>query len=268
MKEAIPSQEEDHYWMKEALQEAKHAFEEDEVPIGAVLVKEGRIIARAHNQVEHLNTATAHAELLCLVSAGKQLDNWRLLGTTLYTTVEPCAMCAGALLLSRVSRLVWGAPDLRHGAHGSWINLFENTHPTHQMVLHSGVLAEESAHLLRQFFRQKREKKETKIPSAAVSREHTILLLEEMIKQQKAQLLKCAQRLIPHVTFDDLLQPNDYPLLETHPEVRYEEGVLAGMQAIQMALFAFWRREGTKRACFQTGCSNGNCSDEEGMAMS
>ena len=111
--------------MREALKEAKKAFEKDEVPVGAVLVHKNRIIARGHNQVELLQDATAHAEMICLSAGAEALGNWRLAETTLYCTLEPCCMCAGALLSARVTRLVWGAPDLRVGANGSWIDLFE-----------------------------------------------------------------------------------------------------------------------------------------------
>lgn len=145
--------------MEEALKEARAALLADEVPIGAVLVYEGQIIARAHNQVETLQDATAHAEMLCLRSAAEKLGNWRLLGATLYCTLEPCSMCAGALLLSRVQNLVWGAPDLRQGAHGSWVNLLDLPHPIHNCSVRKGILQEECAVLLTDFFRKKREQK-------------------------------------------------------------------------------------------------------------
>lgn len=149
----------DEFFMREALKEAKKAFAQDEVPVGAVLVQDGRIIARGHNQVELLQDATAHAEMLCVTSAAGALENWRLLDTTLYCTLEPCIMCAGALLAARVKRLVWGAPDLRVGANGSWIDLFKNQHPIHNLEITSRILEAESAELLRTFFRKEREKK-------------------------------------------------------------------------------------------------------------
>src|SRR3990172_2440938 len=105
-------------WMHEAIAEAKAAFAKGEVPVGAVLVKEGVVIARAHNLVESASDATAHAEMLCLKKGADFLKNWRLLGATLYCTLEPCPMCAGAMIHSRLERLVWGAPDVRCGAHG------------------------------------------------------------------------------------------------------------------------------------------------------
>ena len=142
--------------MSQALKEARRAYDLGEVPVGAVLVHNEQIIARGHNQVELLKDATAHAEMLCLTAGSSTLDNWRLLDATLYCTLEPCSMCAGAMLLSRLSRLVWAAPDLRHGANGSWCDLFANKHPTHTLEITSGVLAAESADLLRQFFQEKR----------------------------------------------------------------------------------------------------------------
>ncbi len=119
----IPSNEDERF-MLEALKEAWKAFQNGEVPVGAVLVKDGKMIAKGSNQVELLHDATAHAEMICMTAGEAALENWRLVETTLYCTLEPCVMCAGAMLLSRVPRLVWGAPDLRHGANGSWIDLF------------------------------------------------------------------------------------------------------------------------------------------------
>ncbi len=148
----------DAFFMREALKEARKAFEKDEVPIGSVIVHEGRVIARGHNQVEMLKDATAHAEMLTIGSASVALDNWRLLDTTLYCTLEPCAMCAGALFLARVKRLVWGAPDLRQGANGSWIDIFVEKHPMHAIEVKSGVLAAESATLMKEFFEKCRKR--------------------------------------------------------------------------------------------------------------
>lgn len=150
----------DKRFMLEALKEAKKAKAREEVPVGAVLVSEGKVIARAHNQVEMLQDATAHAEMLCLTMGASALGNWRLLNATLYCTIEPCAMCAGAMFLSRVKRLVWGAKDLRHGANGSWINLFDKKHPTHHIESASGILEIECATILQEFFRMRREEHE------------------------------------------------------------------------------------------------------------
>jgi tRNA(adenine34) deaminase len=149
----------DVVFMREALKEAYKAYKAGEVPVGAVLVLNQRIIARGHNQVELLKDATAHAEMLCIGAGAVALENWRLLDTTLYCTVEPCCMCAGALFLSRVKRLVWGAPDVRHGAGGSLVDLFSLKHPTHQIEVTSHILDEECAALLQSFFRERRNKK-------------------------------------------------------------------------------------------------------------
>lgn len=157
--------DEDEKFMLEALKEAKKALAQKEVPIGAVLVLEGKIIARGYNQVEMLKDATAHAEMLCLTAGEVALENWRLKGATLYCTLEPCAMCAGAMFLTRISRLVWGAPDIRHGANGSLFDLFSKQHPIHNVEVRSGVLEDESAYLLKEFFKKRREEnKENGIP--------------------------------------------------------------------------------------------------------
>lgn len=148
--------EEDQFFMQQALQEAQVAFAMGEVPIGAVLVWEGSILAKAHNLVETRQDATVHAEMLCLRQASQVLQNWRLINTTLYCTLEPCAMCAGAMLLSRVKRLVYAAPDIRHGADGSWCTLLSQIHPTHRLSVERGLLADPSADLLRRFFRKRR----------------------------------------------------------------------------------------------------------------
>ncbi len=158
----LAPQNDDERFMLEALKEAWKAFQRDEVPVGAVLVHQGRVIARGHNQVEMLHDATAHAEMLCITAGEVALENWRLSGTTLYATIEPCSMCAGAMLLSRVSTLVWGAPDLRHGANGSWVDLFAKPHPTHAVAIRSGVLGELCAALMRDFFLKRREENRAK----------------------------------------------------------------------------------------------------------
>jgi tRNA(adenine34) deaminase len=145
-------------YMKEALKEAKKAYDQDEVPVGAVLVHNNRIIARGHNQVELLQDATAHAEMICLSAGAAALGNWRLTDATLYCTLEPCCMCAGAMLSSRIKRLVWGAPDIRMGVAGSWLNLFSHKHPMHEIEIISGVMQAESADLMRSFFQKQRKK--------------------------------------------------------------------------------------------------------------
>ena len=142
--------------MLEALKEAWKAYMADEVPVGAVLVKKGRVIARGYNQMEMLKDATAHAEMLCVTAGEVALENWRLSGTTLYSTLEPCMMCVGAFFLTRIEKLVYGAPDLRHGALGSFINVAEKKHPTHQLVIEKGILAPYAAELMRLFFQKRR----------------------------------------------------------------------------------------------------------------
>ncbi len=149
----------DEKFMYEAIQEAKKAFELGEVPVGAVLVYQKEIIARAHNLVETLKDASAHAEMICMRHAALHLQNWRLLETTLYCTLEPCLMCAGSMLLSRIGTLVWGAKDLRHGANGSWVNIFLESHPMHQITIRSGVLSEECSLLMKDFFKVRRDAK-------------------------------------------------------------------------------------------------------------
>lgn len=155
----IPSSE-DEKFMLEALKEAWKAYLAKEVPVGAVLAHKGRIIARGYNQVEMLKDATAHAEMLCITAGESAMENWRLSDTALYCTIEPCSMCAGAMLLSRVPVLVWGAPDLRHGANGSWVNLFDKPHPTHTVVIRKGILADYSSALMKEFFQKRREENE------------------------------------------------------------------------------------------------------------
>jgi tRNA(adenine34) deaminase len=153
-------QDTDTYFMQEALKEAHKALKNEEVPVGCVLVHERRIIARGYNQVEKLHDATAHAEILCLSQAGSELDNWRLLNTTLYVTLEPCLMCAGALFSCRVKRLVYAADDLRLGAFGSFMNVLEKKHPMHELEVTKHILKDESSFLLRSFFEKKRKQKE------------------------------------------------------------------------------------------------------------
>ena len=148
----------DERWMGEALKEARKAFMREEVPVGTVAVVGGQLVARAYNQVELLRDATAHAEMLVLGMTSEYLANWRLLDATIYCTLEPCVMCAGALLNARVKRLVWGAPDLRQGANGSWVNLFAQRHPMHRLEVTSGVLAAEAAALMQEFFMRCRQR--------------------------------------------------------------------------------------------------------------
>ena len=152
----VCSMSSDEHFMQKALKEAQKAFEEDEVPIGAVIVKDGEILARAHNLREKLNDPTAHAELIAIRLAAAKLNSWRLLDTTVYVTLEPCPMCAGALVLARVKRLVFGAMDPKAGAAGTLMALLDDTRLNHQVEVTGGVLEEESRELLRTFFLQRR----------------------------------------------------------------------------------------------------------------
>jgi tRNA(adenine34) deaminase len=150
----------DAYFMGQALREARKAYAAEEVPIGAVIVREGKIIARAWNQVETLRDATAHAEMIALSAAQVALGDWRLEGCTLYVTKEPCPMCAGAIVHCRPGRVVFGCPDPKAGAAGGWINLLDANPPlNHRCEITSGVLGEESVYLLQSFFREARERK-------------------------------------------------------------------------------------------------------------
>ncbi len=144
-------------YMREALKEALKAFEIGEVPVGAVLVSpEGEILARAHNRPISLCDPTAHAEILVLREAARRIGNYRLLGTTLYVTLEPCPMCAGALVYARVKRLVFGAWDEKSGACGSLYDLVRDPRLNHRLEVTEGVLADEARRLLQEFFRQRR----------------------------------------------------------------------------------------------------------------
>jgi tRNA(adenine34) deaminase len=151
-----PLNSSDEYFMNEALVEAKKAFTNNEVPVGAVLVHRGEIISRAHNQVEALQDATAHAEILCIKRAASYAQNWRLKGMVLYCTLEPCSMCAGAMLLSRIDTLVWGAFDIRHGANGSWVDILGKEHPIHCLNVRKGILQQECGALIKDFFQKRR----------------------------------------------------------------------------------------------------------------
>ncbi len=148
----------DTYFMKEALQEAKKALGKDEPPVGAVIVKDGEVIARGHNLRENLKDPTAHAEMLAIKSAAGSLERWRLSDCTMYVTLEPCAMCAGAMVLARLQRLVYGATDPKAGAVNSLMNLVSDERLNHQVEVDSGLLAEECGNLLRDFFSSRRKK--------------------------------------------------------------------------------------------------------------
>jgi tRNA(adenine34) deaminase len=146
----------DEMWMAEALAEAREAAGEGEVPIGAVVVREGRVVARGRNARERLGDPLAHAEVLALRAASRALGRWRLTGCTLYVTLEPCFMCAGALVNSRVDRLVFAVHDPKAGAAGSLADVCRDGRLNHRLEVTSGVLAAECGDLLRGFFREKR----------------------------------------------------------------------------------------------------------------
>src|SRR5712671_5152443 len=154
--ETIIDLQSDAYFMSEALRMAVRAYEAEEVPIGAVVVREGRIIARAFNQVELLKDATAHAEMLALTQAEAAVGDWRLTDCDLYVTKEPCAMCAGAIVHVRLRRLIFGCADPRAGAAGSVINLLQLPSLNHRCEITSGVLENECAAILQDFFRKRR----------------------------------------------------------------------------------------------------------------
>jgi len=150
----------DAHFMEQALREARRAHEAGEVPVGCVIAREGRVIARAWNQVETLRDATAHAEMVALTAAQEALGDWRLEGCTLYVTKEPCPMCAGAIVHCRPGRVVYGCADEHAGAAGGWINLLDSNPPlNHRCEVAGGILAEESLALLQGFFRAARERK-------------------------------------------------------------------------------------------------------------
>ena len=144
-------------WMRSALQEAEKALSQDEVPVGAVVVEAGRIIGRGFNQTETLKDPTAHAEMIAISAAANALNSWRLENCSLYVTLEPCAMCAGAIVLARVEYLFFGAMDSKAGACGSLRNLVQDHRLNHRTEIISGILKDESMNLLRSFFKKVRE---------------------------------------------------------------------------------------------------------------
>ena len=146
----------DEYFMREALRQARKAYAADEVPVGAVVAREGKIIARAHNQVELLKDATAHAEMLALTQAEAAVGDWRLTDCDLYVTKEPCAMCAGAVVHTRIRRVIFGCADPSAGAAGSVMNLLQMQSLNHRCQITSDVLQEECAAILQEFFRKRR----------------------------------------------------------------------------------------------------------------
>ena len=146
----------DSFYMSQAIKEAKKAFDRDEVPVGAVIVHKGLIIARAHNQIEMLKDPTAHAEMIAITQAANYLKNERLIGCTLYVTIEPCSMCAGAMVLARIDKLTYGASDKKTGACGSVVDITSHKKLNHKVKVKKGVLEEEAFSLMKEFFKKKR----------------------------------------------------------------------------------------------------------------
>lgn len=155
-------QDPDQRYMRYALQEAERAKEAGEVPVGCVIVHQGELIAKAHNQRETLQDPTAHAELLAITAAAARLGSWRLEDTKLYVTLEPCPMCAGAIILARIPEVYFGAYDPKAGVCGTLMNLLEDPRFNHQPALHAGLCAEECGALLTAFFRQIRARGATR----------------------------------------------------------------------------------------------------------
>jgi tRNA(adenine34) deaminase len=159
--EPIIDLQSDHYFMGEALRQAARAYEAEEAPIGAVIAREGRIIARAYNQVEMLHDATAHAEMLAITQAEAAVGDWRLNDCTLYVTKEPCPMCAGAIIHVRLPRVVFGAPDPKAGAAGGVMNILQFPTLNHRSEITAGLRADECRALLQTFFAEQRAKKDS-----------------------------------------------------------------------------------------------------------
>jgi len=153
----------DEIYMYEALKEARNAALEGEVPVGCVIVRDRKIIARAHNQVERLNDPTAHAEIIAVTSAASYLGCKWLNRASIYVTIEPCSMCTGAFVLARIERLIYGADDPKSGACGSIINIINNKELNHQIIVKKGILAEQCSSMLSEFFKKKRRSKSAQL---------------------------------------------------------------------------------------------------------
>jgi tRNA(adenine34) deaminase len=150
-------EDKDIYFMKAAIDQAYIALENEDVPVGAVIVKENKIIAKGYNQRHQLNDPTAHAEIIALTAASEHIGHWRLHGCTIYVTLEPCPMCAGALVMARLDKLVFGCTDPKAGACGSLYNIVQDTRLNHRLEVTKDVLAEDCATMLQNFFRNKRK---------------------------------------------------------------------------------------------------------------
>ena len=146
-------------FMKEALKEAKKTYKKLEIPVGAVIVKDGKIIARGHNLKETKEDTTKHAEIIAIQKASKKLSAWRLIDCEMYVTLEPCAMCAGAIINSRIKKVYIGTMDEKTGAVGSVLNLFEDFTFNHKVEVEKGILQEECKNMLKQFFKELRKSK-------------------------------------------------------------------------------------------------------------
>ena len=146
----------DEKYMHEALKEASIAASEDEVPIGCVIVKKGEIIARAHNQRDKTNNPLGHAEILAIKQASELLEDWQLVDTELYVTVEPCLMCAGAIIQSRIRKVIYGAPDFKGGAFGGSINVLDAKNINHRPEVIKGILESECSQIIKDYFKSKR----------------------------------------------------------------------------------------------------------------
>ena len=146
----------DEYFMKQAIKEALKASDFDEVPVGAIVVKGDQIIGRGHNLRETKKDPTAHAEIIAIRKACKKMNSWRLEGCRIYVTTEPCSMCAGTILWTRMTAIIFGAPDPKGGACGSSYNLFEQKNLNHHLIIREGVLKEEAQKILKQYFKSKR----------------------------------------------------------------------------------------------------------------
>ena len=151
--------EEKEYYMRQALKEAEKAYKKLEVPVGAIIVKDGKIIAKAHNQKETKTDTTKHAEILAIQKASKKLNSWRLLDCEMYVTLEPCAMCAGAMINARIKKVYIGTMDEKTGAAVSVLNLFEDYNFNHIVQVEKGILKQECEDILKKFFKELRKMK-------------------------------------------------------------------------------------------------------------
>ena len=154
--------QEKEIYMKKALKEAKKAYDKLEIPVGAIIVKDGKIIARAHNQKETKFDTTKHAEILAIQKASKKLKSWRLIDCEMYVTLEPCTMCAGAIINSRIKKIYIGASDEKTGAVGSVLNLFDDYKFNHKPEYEKGILEQECSEILKRFFKDLRKLKKDK----------------------------------------------------------------------------------------------------------